>query len=313
MSNMTLKHPVQTLNNEVLFPAGAALSPETVQDLVSSRGPVSYEVRPMLRYGSIRDDILELVGLFPYRRIFPTEKYVSDVVGEMEAVELAVPILQTIEYFKTKDFYTYRHILMVFALSTLIARDLIQERRDRLHLIATGPVHDVGKICVPLDVLKKTTPLTRNELEVMQSHAAAGHVLLSYYLGDTGDLAARVARDHHERRDGSGYPRGINLDDPMVEIIAACDVYDALIAPRPYRPMPYDNRTALEELTTMADKGALGSDIVKSLVTHNRRTIAPYCESMFSSDKRGMPPPGNVHGIIVEDNDTGTFKSPEDM
>lgn len=313
MSDLTLRHSVQTLDNEVLLPAGVAISTDALAELVTMRGAASHRAEPMLGYGSIGADILSLMGLFPYRRIFPNQKYVEDIVGEMAAVKLAVPVLKTIDYFRLNDFYTYRHILMVFALSTLIARDLIQERENRLRLIATGPVHDVGKTCVPLDVLRKTTPLTRQELEVMQGHAAAGQVLLSYYLGDTDDLAIRVARDHHERRDGSGYPRGIMLDDPMVEIIAACDVYDALIAPRPYRPVPYDNRTALEELTDMAGRGALGGDIVKALVTHNRRTVAPYCENIFSSDRRGTPPPGNVHGIVAEDIDSGAFKFPEGM
>ena len=60
-------------------------------------------------------------------------------------------------------------------------------------------------------------------------------------------MAARVARDHHEFRDGSGYMRGVKLNDPMVEIVAVCDIYDGLLSPRPYRTAAYDNRTALEE------------------------------------------------------------------
>jgi HD-GYP domain-containing protein (c-di-GMP phosphodiesterase class II) len=301
MTETILKYPVLTLESEVLLPEGASISPEAVEALIVSRGAASYEIRPMLEHGTLAADIKSLLGLFPYRRIFPTDKYVDDVTGEMQAVRLPVPILQTMDYFKEQDFYTYRHILMVFALSTLLARDLVLEERDRIALIASGPVHDIGKICVPIEILKKEGPLTMTELDILRNHAAAGHVLLSYYLGDAGSLSARVARDHHERRDGSGYPRGMNLEDTMVEVIAACDVYDALIAPRPYRPKPYDNRTALEEMTDMADRGALSLDIVHALVTHNRRTVAPYCESMFSHTRRGAPPPGNVHGIIVED------------
>jgi HD-GYP domain-containing protein (c-di-GMP phosphodiesterase class II) len=313
MFNMMLRHPVLTLENEVLLPAGTALSAETVEALIASHGPASYELVPMLHYGTISDDITSLLGLFPYRRIFPNDTFVKSVMDEMEAVNIAEPILQTIEYFRVKDFYTYRHILMVFALATLIARDLIVDARDRLELIASGPTHDIGKICVPLNILKKETPLTSAELGVLQNHSAAGHVLLSYYLGETNTLASQVARDHHERRDGSGYPRGIKQDDLMVEIIACGDVYDALIAPRPYRPVPYDNRTALEELTTMVERGAFGPDIVRALVSHNRRSMPHYCESMFSSEHRGTPPPGNVHGIIVDDDDAGASNPPEDV
>lgn len=309
MSDLTLRHPVQTLDSKMLLPAGAALSADNLETLISSHGAVTYETCSLLQYGSVREDLIKLLGILPYQRIFPSEEHIAEVMKDMETVHLAVPLLQTMDYFRQHDFYTYRHFLMVFAMSTLLAKDLIPDYQDRIRLIATGPTHDVGKICVPLHILKKTTPLTRRELSILQHHAAAGHVLLSYYLGDAQTLASRVARDHHERNDGSGYPRGILLSDLMVEIIAACDVYDALIAPRPYRPTPFDNRTALEEITRMAEDGVIGWDVVKALVTHNRKTAAHYCENVFSREKRGTPPSGNVHGIIAEEDDTGTTDS----
>lgn len=61
--------------------------------------------------------------------------------------------------------------------------------------------------------------------------------------------------------DGSGKPRGIRLRDRMVEIIVACDVYGALVSPRPYRPVSYDNRTALEEITKMAENNQSGWEL----------------------------------------------------
>jgi HD-GYP domain-containing protein (c-di-GMP phosphodiesterase class II) len=149
--------------------------------------------------------------------------------------------------------------------------------------------------------LKKTTPLTRREKKIVEHHAAAGYVLLSYYLKDSNDLSAIVARDHHERKDGTGQPRGIRLDDLMVEIVAVSDVYDALISPRPYRPVSYDNRTALEEITGMAERGEIGWDVVKALVAHNRKSKPDFRESSVSGEKRGTPPPGNVHGIVIDD------------
>ena len=119
-------------------------------------------------------------------------------------------------------------------------------------------------------MLKKTTPLTKTERGFIEHHAAAGYVILSYYYKDIQHLACKVALDHHERRDGSGYPRGILLNDPMVEIIAVSDIYDALIKPRPYRSGPYDNRTALEEITEMAEQYKIGWDVIKALFAHNR-------------------------------------------
>ena len=87
----------------------------------------------------------------------------------------------------------------------------------------------------------------------------------------------------------------------MVEIIAACDVYDALLSPRPYRPTAYDNRTALEEITEMAQMGKLSWEVVKALVSHNRKDKPPFQECQVSTEKRGTPPEDNMYGVVVEE------------
>jgi len=192
---------------------------------------------------------------------------------------------------------------MVFALSALLAKDLIPDYDERIHLSATGPTHDTGKVCVPLHILKKTTPLTRTERSFLEHHVAAGCVLLSYYYKNTAHLACKVALDHHERRDGSGYPRGILLKDPLVEIIAVSDIYDALIMPRPYRSGAYDNRTALEEITEMGKQNKIGWDVAKALIAHNRKSHPDYREVTASAEKRGTPPSYNVYGVVAEETD----------
>jgi putative two-component system response regulator len=219
----------------------------------------------------------------------------------METARFPVPILQSLDYFRANDFYTYVHVLMVFVLSTILAKDLLPNYQERIRLSVTGPTHDTGKVCVPLHILKKTSPLTRRERGFLEHHAAAGYVLLSYYYKDTQPLACKVALDHHERRDRSGYPRRIALEDRMVEIIAACDVYDALIMPRPYRSGVYDNRTALEEVTEMAKQNKIGWDVVKALIARNRKSNPHYKLITVSEEKRGTPPSHNVYGMIEEE------------
>jgi len=205
-----------------------------------------------------------------------------------------------LEYFKENDYYTYRHTLTVFALTTLLTRDFITDCEKLIHTIEAGPNHDIGKICVPLDILKKSDPLTVTERGSLEHHAAAGFVLLSFYLQNSKNIGSIVARDHHERKDGSGYPCGTILDDHMVEIVAVSDVYDALISQRPYRPVSYDNRTALEEITGMAEKNQIGWETVKALIAHNRKDKAHYSDVKISAEKRGTPPRGNVYGVTAE-------------
>ena len=188
-----------------------------------------------------------------------------------------------------------------------MSRDLLENSGDWIREAMAGTIHDIGKICVPLQVLKKTNPLTRADRGILEHHALAGFVLLGYLLQDHWSFAAQVARDHHERRDGSGYPLGISLRDRMVEIIAACDVYDALLSRRPYRFTSYDNRTALEQITEMAHGGKLSWEVVQALVSHNRRDKPHFGECKVSAEVRGSPPADSLYGVIVKE-DAGSSK-----
>jgi HD-GYP domain-containing protein (c-di-GMP phosphodiesterase class II) len=252
----------------------------------------------------VKEDCLNFLSIPPYVTIFQDKKQINDLLNLLETVHFSIPILQSLDYFRQHDLYTYTHVLMVFALSTLLAKDLIPDYEECTRLSATGPTHDIGKMCVPLHILKKTTPLTKMERSFLEHHAVAGYVLLSYYYRDTQQLACKVAFDHHERRDCSGYPRGILLKDPLIEIIAVSDIYDALITLRPYRSGAYDNRTALEEITKMAKQNKIGRDVVEALIAHNRKSNPPYKEMTISAEKRGTPPSYNVYGITAEETET---------
>jgi putative two-component system response regulator len=184
---------------------------------------------------------------------------------------------------------------MVFALSLLLAQDLMENRKELEKEVAAAPNHDFGKLCVPLAVCKKSTLLTELERQQLSHHAAAGYVILSYYLKDPNHLAAVTARDHHERLNGLGYPRGIRLNNLFVEIVAVVDIFDALICARPYRASSYDLRTALEEMTRQAESGTISKDIVQALICCNRETHPPFKSCEISHEERGEPPPGNLY------------------
>ena len=299
MTDLKANYPIYTLDNQVILETGAPVTEEAIESLISSsdQSPATYS--SLLQHGSIRKDLLNLVSHQPYHIIFCEEAQVSELLNIMEKVPIPEAVLQSMNYFKKHDFYTYRHILMVFALTILLAKDLVSDYQDLLQEAMAGPMHDFGKISVPLSTLKKVQPLTAEERQFLQHHAIAGYVLLAYYLRDSQSLAARVARDHHERKDGSGYPAGIRLSDPLVEIIVACDLYDALLSPRPYRPTPYDNRSALEEITATAELGKLSWGVVQALVAYNRQPRRHYDECVISIEKRGATPSDSLYGVVV--------------
>jgi HD-GYP domain-containing protein (c-di-GMP phosphodiesterase class II) len=300
MDALRLNYPVRTPDKQLLLPAGTVLSKETLEKLISSRKTVSSSAYPLFSYGTLRNDLFRQMKRSPYDVIFSGDRKIEEVTTMLDKVPTLIPVLQALDYFKVEDYHTYCHSLMVFALAALISRDLLSDDQEWTRIISAGPTHDIGKVCVPLQILKKATPLTRAERSMLDHHILAGYVLLSYFHGDPEDFAAIMARDHHERKDGSGKPRGIQIVDRAVEIVVACDVYDALISPRPYRPVSYDNRTALDEITKMAEMNKIGWDILQALIAHSRKEKPKFDEVKVSSEKRGTPPSQNVHGIVDE-------------
>lgn len=302
MHPIKLHYPVTTLDGKLLLPAGSELSDESLRAMLAANRPVNLKKYRLMDHNSISEDLFAFLNTPPYDVIFSGTDGMSEIIDVMKSIRFVAPVMDVLDYFKHNDVSTYSHMLTIFALTILIARDLVPNYRKRVAEIANGPTHDFGKISVPLDILKKYDPLTLEELKLLKHHTVAGYVLLSYYFTDPASIAAKVARDHHERMNASGYPRGIAQNDLMVEIVAVCDVYDALISERPYRPVSYDNRTALEVLTSMAENGEVGWRVVKSLIAHNRRSKPSFRQTVASAEKRGTEPLNNMYGKLSDEN-----------
>ncbi|MGD9015748.1 MAG: hypothetical protein PVH30_00090 [Desulfobacterales bacterium] len=302
MNAPILRYPVSLPDGTELMPAGALLTEATLEEAIHRREKIAYPESRLFDHGSIRRDLLRFCNVAPYDRIFSDEKRVAGLLDLMGQIELIAPLLGFLDRFKREDPYTYRHILVVFALSLLLAQDLIADPPLPPHQAVAATTHDFGKLCVPTAILKKKTPLTRRERDHLRHHALGGYVLLSIFFNDPDHPAAITARDHHERRDGSGYPSGLPLSDPFVEIVAVSDVFDALIASRPYRPTSYDLRTALEEITQMAQRGRFRWDVVQALVSFNRSGRPRFDSCTVSDERRGIPPQDNLYDCIqIED------------
>jgi len=136
-----------------------------------------------------------------------------------------------------KDTSTEEHTRRVASLAVELGEELgIPAARLRLLAIG-GLLHDVGKLSVPDAILQKPGPLDDDEFAVIKQHPERGEELLKE-LGGFDASVERLVLDHHERLDGTGYPRGLTADDLDLEtrILTVADVYDALVSPRVYRP-----------------------------------------------------------------------------
>ena len=143
--------------------------------------------------------------------------------------------------------YTIGHERRVGDLAAAIGEALGLDDDQLEGLRIGGHLHDVGKIALPAEILTKPGKLTQIEHTLLRSHAQIGYEILSSI--DFPWPVAEMARQHHERLDGSGYPRGLRGGQIMTEagILAVADVMEAMVSHRPYRPAVGLNR-ALEEL-----------------------------------------------------------------
>jgi HD-GYP domain-containing protein (c-di-GMP phosphodiesterase class II) len=136
-----------------------------------------------------------------------------------------------------RDSSTEEHTRRVALRAVQVGEELGLSPRRLRTLAAGGLLHDIGKLSVPDTILKKPGPLTEEEYSAVQLHAERGDALLRELGGFTAG-ARRLVRNHHERLDGSGYPAALLADaiDLETRILCVCDVYDALVSPRVYRP-----------------------------------------------------------------------------
>jgi putative two-component system response regulator len=132
--------------------------------------------------------------------------------------------------------------------STLLTPSYIEQ------VSKSAPLHDIGKIAIPDDILLKPGKHTPEEFDIMKTHAQRGYDMLKQagsYMGEQGEfltIAMEIAGSHHEKWDGSGYPKGLKGQEiPLsARLMAIADVFDALLSRRPYKPaMNIEKTTAI--------------------------------------------------------------------
>jgi uncharacterized domain HDIG len=152
------------------------------------------------------------------------------------------------------DHYLFSHSLNVSMYATLLGMAMGMSK-DELMVLGLGALlHDIGKMQLPLDLLYKPGKLTDDEFALVKQHAEIGFKLLKD-IPNLPLISAHCAYQHHERVDGSGYPRGLKGDEihEYAKLIGLCDVYDAMTSHRSYRSahLPHD---AMEMIYAVSGK-----------------------------------------------------------
>ncbi len=173
---------------------------------------------------------------------------VEKATAELVSLEREI-ILRLSKAAEFRDPETGAHILRMAHYSRLIATKLGLSQADQQLILDAAPMHDVGKVGIPDNILLKPGRLDPAEFEIMKTHAPMGGQILSGSGSMLLETAALIANTHHEKFDGSGYPSGLIGDAiPLFgRIVAVADVFDAPTSERPYKKA-WSNEKAVDFL-----------------------------------------------------------------
>ena len=154
-----------------------------------------------------------------------------------------------------RDEGTGNHVIRMAKYSRLIAEALGMSELECIGIEQAAPMHDIGKIGVPDNILLKPGRHTDDERQVMRAHSNIGHGILKDSPSRFIQLGSVIALGHHEKFDGSGYPHGLSGEDIplMARIVAVADVYDALTSKRPYKDA-WSSSEAIDYITAESGK-----------------------------------------------------------
>lgn len=224
-------------------------------------------------------------------RTINTELAKKAVAECVESIINAPDALMWMTQLKKRDEYTAQHSMNVCIYSIALGRHINLPINELHHVGLCGMMHDMGKMRVPLEILNKPGKFTAEELEIMQSHTTLGWKLLMSSHGMYGG-AIDTAYTHHEKLDGTGYPRRLKAEQisPFTRIIAIADMYDAITSDRVYQ----NGRSHLDAI---------------NILTKNSGTHLDSALTIKFIECLGIYPPGSIVemnsgevGIVIEVN-----------
>jgi len=241
--------------------------------------PVNLELLKLKITHALRNRVFHL-----YRN-----SYLRSLKGKLQFMEKAAEeffteyedfLFEVLDILKTlseyRDVETYRHTERVGWLSGRIAEEIGLDETFVTEIQFAAPLHDIGKIGIPDRILLKPGILTPEEFEIMKQHTLIGFRILSRSSSPILRMGAEIALTHHERWNGSGYPKGLKGKEIPLSglIVAVADSFDAMVSKRPYKK-PKSLEEAFQEIESLS--GELYSpEVVEAFLALEREISEVY-------------------------------------
>ncbi|OGF64547.1 MAG: hypothetical protein A2Y62_06915 [Candidatus Fischerbacteria bacterium RBG_13_37_8] len=232
------------LKNNVITHYKEPLQRKAFLENIKSAGMVrDYELELVTSFGknksvlvsaTVEGDILSGMMMDITERKLVEEQLLENVLKLQKLMESTIYAIARIV--ETRDPYTSGHQQRVADLVFALSKEMALSESQRLGLHLAAIIHDIGKISVPSEILTRPSRLSETEFALIKTHPEVGFDILRPI--EFPWPVAEIVLQHHERLDGSGYPRGLRKNDILLEakILAVADVVEAMSSHRPYRP-----------------------------------------------------------------------------
>lgn len=217
------------------------------------------------------------IGLKRNLMIKSMEKYITGLkaIAELIIEEISSnhQLMINLVDIKNLDNYTYEHSLNVAVMSLVVGIEMKLSHKELSQLFLGALLHDVGKSMLPKEIVTKTSTFTEEETEIMKAHPELGYEYLKENYGFP-NTAKMVVLQHHERYDGTGYPRRLvgSVIHRFAKIVAIADTYDSMTSDT-YQSRALPPNEALEYIM-----GSSGSHFDYEIATIFTRKVVPYPE-----------------------------------
>ena len=203
--------------------------------VVYATRPNAFEAAPIEVFQHLAEQIVHGIEALEQKQLLDAERLSHEETQKQLSEALAASVAAIVTAMEMRDPHTAGHQGRVAEIAVAIGKEMGWSTERLLGLRMAAMVHDIGKISIPAEILTKPTRLSAGEWALIHEHPESGYSILKD-IPFTWPIA-EIVREHHEKLDGSGYPRGLKGDEilPEAKVLAVADIVEAMASDRPYR------------------------------------------------------------------------------